>query len=192
MKRVIEYAYTGHLEITVDNAQDLLGAANLFQYQAIVDACCEFLSRHLHPSNCLGIENFAHMHACSKLETEAHLFVLDNFSSVVEYEEFIELSPERLISYIASDHIDVRVEETVYEASLKWIQHDEEKRKHLSCSIMEHIRFATVDVQYMEDKVENDAIVRLCENLLQPCRRCQEVPRDEDITAWEQTSQHAG
>ncbi len=45
---------------------------SMLQYPAIVDASCEFLAKHLHSSNCLGIENFAQCHACNKLEMEAH------------------------------------------------------------------------------------------------------------------------
>ncbi|ELU15153.1 hypothetical protein CAPTEDRAFT_88338, partial [Capitella teleta] len=77
LRRLIDYAYTGKIEITVDNAQDLLAASSLFQYPVIVDGCCEFLMKHLHPSNCLGIEDFAHLHSCSKLEADAHRFALD-------------------------------------------------------------------------------------------------------------------
>jgi len=48
LKMVLDYVYTGCVEITVDNAQELLGAASLFQYPAIMDACCDFLDKHLH------------------------------------------------------------------------------------------------------------------------------------------------
>ena len=177
MKRVIEYAYTGRLEITVDNAQDMLAAANLFQYEVIVEACCDFLSRHLHPSNCLGIEHFAHMHSCHKLESESKQFVMDNFRSVVEYDEFCELPVERLIVYISSDLIDVRTEESVYEAVIKWLQHDIDERKKFVCALMEHIRFATVDSQYLNENIADDPLVRNCEkcsSLLDDAKRYRE------------------
>ena len=128
MRRVIEYAYTGCVEISVDNAQEMLAAANLFQYPNIVKACCDFLRQHLQPSNCLGIEHFAHLHDCFVLETDAHKFTLDNFSSVVEQDEFLDLSLPSLLSYLASDLIDVRTEETVYVAAMNWIRQNTESR----------------------------------------------------------------
>ncbi len=41
-------------------------------------------------------------------------YTLENFSTVVEHEEFCEIPLERLVTYLASDLIDVRTEETVY------------------------------------------------------------------------------
>lgn len=39
--------------------QVLLPASSLLQIQSVREACCKFLMRQLHPSNCLGIRSFA-------------------------------------------------------------------------------------------------------------------------------------
>ena len=160
LRRVIDYAYTGRIEITVDNAQEMLAAGSMFQYPAIVDACCEFLAKHLHSSNCLGIENFAQMHSCSKLEMEAHQYTLENFSSVVEYEEFLEIPLERLVTYLASDLIDVRNEEIVYDAAMLWTRHDLSTRQRHLYQILENIRLVTVDRTYLEDVIEKEPLIQ--------------------------------
>lgn len=56
---LIEYAYTGQIIITPDNVQVLLPASSILQIQEVREACCRFLLRQLHPSNCLGIRSFA-------------------------------------------------------------------------------------------------------------------------------------
>lgn len=182
MLQLIDYAYTGRAEINVENAQELLAAGSLFQYPAIMEACCEFLAKHLHPSNCLGIENFAHMHSCTKLELEAHQFALENFSAVVEYDEFLELSPARLISYLSSDLIDVRNEETVYDAAMLWIQSDVEERiRHLTM-VLENVRLATVDVAYLESVIEKDPLIQKieeCKCLVDDAKRYHETLTDQ-------------
>ncbi len=181
MRQVVDYAYSGKLEISVDSAQEMLAAGSLFQFPTIVAASCEFLQRNLHPSNCLGIENFAQMHSCNKLEMEAHQFTLDNFSAVVEYDEFLELPIERLISYLASDLIDVRTEETVYDAALKWINNDlDDRRRHL-CAVLENVRLATIDVHYLEEVVEKDLLVRneeQCMDMVIDAKRYHETKTD--------------
>ena len=163
LRRVIDYAYTGRLEITVDNAQEMLAAGNMFQYPAIVDACCEFLAKHLHSSNCLGIENFAQLHSCSKLEMEAHQYTLENFSSVVEHEEFLEIPLERLVTYLASDLIDVRNEEIVYRAAMLWIRFDLPSRQRYLYQILENIRLVTVDRNYLENVIEKEPLIQKVE-----------------------------
>ena len=183
VRRLIEYAYTGHLEITVENAQEMLAAGSMFQFPDIMMACCQFLAQHLHPSNCLGIEEFAHMHSCDQLEAEAHQFTLDNFSAVVEYEEFLQLSIAHLISYLSSDLIDIRTEETVYEAAFRWLQYDLDKRKQYLFELMAHIRFATINVDYIEECV-------MANPLIQACTRCLALIQDAKKFHESKTDQH--
>ena len=166
MRRIIDYAYTGRIEITVDNAQELLAAGSLFQYPTIVEACCDFLAKHLHPSNCFGIENYAQMYSCSELYEKARRFALDNFSVVVDYDEFLELPLDRLISYLSSDLIDVSKEEIVYDSALKWVKYDLDNRKHCLGDVLNHVRLATVDVHYLEDVVAVEPLV----NNFERCR----------------------
>jgi hypothetical protein len=62
------------------------------------EACCKFLLRQLHPSNCLGIRNFADAHSCKELQTRSHRFALQNFSDVMSTEEFVLLPLEEVRS----------------------------------------------------------------------------------------------
>ena len=165
LRRIIEYAYTGRLEITVDNAQDMLAAGSLFQFPNVVDACCDFLSKHLHYTNCLGIEHFAHLHSCEDLEQKAYKYALDNFNTVTELDEFLELSTERLCKYLSSDLIDVSREESVFEAAMRWMRHDWPTRKAAACDVLVCVRFATVDVQYLCDTIQKEPIVANCDTL---------------------------
>ncbi|KAE8738169.1 hypothetical protein FOCC_FOCC016367 [Frankliniella occidentalis] len=59
LRQLIEYSYTGEILITEDNVQVLLPASSLLQMEPVREACCRFLLRQLHPSNCLGIRSFA-------------------------------------------------------------------------------------------------------------------------------------
>ncbi len=186
LRRVIDYAYTGRLEITTENAQEMLAAGSMFQYPAIVDACCEFLAKQLHSSNCLGIESFAQMHSCErfscdKLAQEAQQYTLENFSYVVEHEEFLELSLERLVGYLASDLIDVRNEEVVYRAALKWIKHDLPVRQHYMYQVLEHIRLVTVDRTYLEEVIQKEPLfqdVEKCLVLIEEAKKYHETKED--------------
>ena len=59
IKDLIDYIYTGEITITEQNVQVLLPASSLLQMHSVREACCKFLLRQLHPSNCLGIRSFA-------------------------------------------------------------------------------------------------------------------------------------
>ena len=54
MELLIEFCYTSTITIEEENVQQLLPAACLLQMSQIQQYCCEFLSKQLHPTNCLG------------------------------------------------------------------------------------------------------------------------------------------
>ena len=172
LKRIIDYVYTGRLEITSENAQEMLAAGCQFHYPAIVDACCEFLRRQLHPSNCLGIQNFAQIHSCQTLEENATKFALENFAALVDYDEFLDLSIERLMLFVSSDLIEVRNEETVYQAIIRWIRFDLEDRKQYLYQMMQEIRLPVIDISNLR-AMEQESIIVKCEKSLALVREAQ-------------------
>lgn len=167
LQAVIDYAYTGSLDVNIDNAQDLLAAGSLFQYPEVLETSCEFLRSHLHPCNCLGFEQYAHLHCCERLESDAHQCALENFSVVASYEEFLEIPMERLVSYLASDLIDVRSEECVFKAAYKWVYHDPKKRQQYACGINSHLRFGTMDANFVSETVMNEPLISSCSDCKQ-------------------------
>ncbi|XP_026681069.1 kelch-like protein 17 isoform X2 [Diaphorina citri] len=59
LRHLVDFSYTGEIMITEENVQVLLPASSLLQISSVREACCKFLMRQLHPSNCLGIRSFA-------------------------------------------------------------------------------------------------------------------------------------
>lgn len=80
LQLLIEYVYTSVVEVTEDNVQVLLTAANLLQLTDVRDACCDYLQTQLDPSNCLGIRDFADIHGCIDLLNYAETYIEQHFS----------------------------------------------------------------------------------------------------------------
>ena len=164
-KRIIDYVYTGKLEISTANAQEMLAAGCQFQYPAIVDACCTFLQSEFHPSNCLGIYYFAHMHSCKELEDNALKFALDNFTALIQYDEFLEISYEELAKFVSSDLIEVRNEETVFNAVIRWIKYDVEERKQYMLPLLHEVRLPVININNLK-AMEKEPLIQHCEECL--------------------------
>lgn len=160
MKRILDYVYSGDLEITLDNAQDYLRTGHMLQYPAIVQACCELLADHLHVSNCLGVKEFAAMYHCDSLEQTAYDFATENFASVVEKgEELSELSYESLVEYLSSDSIDISNEMILWKAIHNWVYFDSEERKCNLASLLTCMRLGTLTCKELSI-ILDDPIVR--------------------------------
>uniref|UniRef100_A0A8C6B751 Kelch like family member 5 n=1 Tax=Monodon monoceros TaxID=40151 RepID=A0A8C6B751_MONMO len=137
---LIQYAYTGRLELKEDNIECLLSTACLLQLSQVVEACCKFLMKQLHPSNCLGIRSFADAQGCTDLHKVAHNYTMEHFMEVIRNQEFVLLPASEIAKLLASDDMNIPSEETILNALLTWVRHDlEERRKDLS-KLLAYIR----------------------------------------------------
>lgn len=75
------------MEVTVENVQDLMTAADMLQVSELVLICGEFLRNHMEPSNCVGIFQF--------LEQISYSELLE-FTQNYIHAHFLQVSPSLL------------------------------------------------------------------------------------------------
>lgn len=183
LEDLVNFCYTGRIEINVDNVQNLLCASNLLQLASVKQACVEFLHRVLHPTNCLGIRSFADTYSCIDLVKAADVFAVKNFSEVARSEEFLSLAPEAVVEMISREELNVRTEEEVFEAISAWVRREEDERKDFLPELLKNVRLPLISPQYLCDKVSSDELIKsnlACRDLvdeakdylLMPERRC--------------------
>ncbi|XP_061455673.1 GATOR2 complex protein WDR24 isoform X4 [Rhineura floridana] len=155
MKLIIEYAYTRTVPITVDNVERLLVAADQFNVMGIVRACSEFMKCQLCLENCIGICKFTEYYYCPDLRQAAYMFILHNFEEMVKAStEFLELSVNEFKDIIEKDELNVKQEDAVFEAILKWIVHDPASRKQHMAVLLPKVRLALMHAEYFMNNVK--------------------------------------
>jgi len=162
MEVLINFAYTAKITVDDSNVQFLLPAAGLLQMQGIQDICCEYLKKQLHYSNCLGIKNFADIHACNNLLDAAEQYAHENFEKVKDSEEFKLLPFNQLVDIISSDNLNSRSEEHVYKAVIQWVKHDITNRKSSLPGVLQHVRLPLLAPKFIVGVVSTDLLVRSC------------------------------
>lgn len=110
---LVDFAYTGKIEISESTVQSLLPVASMFQISSVLEGCCVFLESQLDSSNCLGIRFFAELHGCPELATSARHFSFRHFVDIFKHEEFLNLSRDQVAYYISRDEIFVKSEDEV-------------------------------------------------------------------------------
>uniref|UniRef100_A0A1B0DHB6 Uncharacterized protein n=1 Tax=Phlebotomus papatasi TaxID=29031 RepID=A0A1B0DHB6_PHLPP len=160
LQLLIEYVYTSVVEVTEENVQVLLTAANLLQLNDVRDACCDYLQSQLDPSNCLGIRDFADMHGCIELLNHADAYVEQHFAEVVQFDEFLNLTHEQVVNLISSDRISVPSEEKVFECVVAWINYDVTMRQQYLAALMEYVRLPLLSQEYLVQRVEKEPLLK--------------------------------
>uniref|UniRef100_A0A8C4IWZ8 Kelch-like family member 5 n=1 Tax=Dicentrarchus labrax TaxID=13489 RepID=A0A8C4IWZ8_DICLA len=165
---LVQYAYTGRLELREDTIESLLSASCLLQLSSVVQACCAFLMKQLHPSNCLGIRSYADAQGCHDLQRAAHAYTMEHFLEVVGGQEFLLLPVEEMERLLTSDDVNVPDEETVVTSLLTWVSHDVATRERHLPSLLAHIRLPLLQPQFLAD-LESNPLLRdsmECQRLL--------------------------
>lgn len=179
VESLIDFAYTGKLDINTDNVQALMYACSLFQLSNLQQACSDFLQRQLHPSNCLGIRSFADVHSCSELRQASEKFINEHFNDVVQNEEFLLLSKDELSDILTSEDLNVECEEDVYHALICWVRQNLECRQCLLPELLGKIRLPLLSPHFLVDQVEKEELIHQdieCRNLLDEAKNVHILP----------------
>ncbi|XP_015978018.1 kelch-like protein 1 isoform X2 [Rousettus aegyptiacus] len=156
---LVQFAYTGCLELKEDTIENLLAAACLLQLPQVVEVCCHFLMKLLHPSNCLGIRAFADAQGCIELMKVAHSYTMENIMEVMRNQEFLLLPAEELHKLLASDDVNVPDEETIFHALMMWVKYDTQRRCNDLSMLLAFIRLPLLPPQILAD-LENHALFK--------------------------------
>ena len=158
------------MKITPSELEDLIGWEGLLAPRRSVDnstitnknaqACCKFLMRQLHPTNCLGIRNFADTHACKELHKRSHKFALQNFQEVMGTEEFLLLPFQEVDELIASSQLNVDKEEKVFQATIAWVRHEYPERRKYVFKLLRHVHLPLISREFLMTTVDSEPLVR--------------------------------
>ncbi len=164
---VIMYSYTGKIEITKVNAQNLLAVSSLFQIMPIHKACAKFMETQLDITNCIGIHYFAHIHNCEELCIKAKEYIEKNFVEVSQGEEFLCLPHDKVAHIITSNELNVEKEENVFEALIRWVKYDEEDHADKVGELLPLVRFGLLNSNYITENIASNKLISDCEQCKQ-------------------------
>ncbi|XP_006871369.1 PREDICTED: kelch-like protein 4 [Chrysochloris asiatica] len=157
LNSLVQYAYTGVLQLKEETIESLLAAACLLQLTQVIEVCSNFLIKQLHPSNCLGIRSFGDAQGCMELLNVAHKYTMENFIEVIKNQEFLLLPANEMSKLLCSDDINVPNEETIFNALMQWVGHDMQARQRDLAMLLSYIRLPLLSPQLLAD-LENSSM----------------------------------
>ncbi len=160
MRDVLEFLQSGSVEITPDNAQDLIEAADYLLLTSLKIIVGRFIEKNLTTSNCISIYYFAQKYQCEELVVETRWFILLNFAAVAESQDFLSLESQQVEQWISSDDIVVNTEDDVLKIIFSWIEENKSERKGKLEELIRHVRLAFVTRDYLESDVVTNSLVK--------------------------------
>ncbi|XP_014851568.1 PREDICTED: kelch-like protein 41 [Poecilia mexicana] len=175
MEVIVNYLYSAEIDINDNNVQDIFVVANRFQIPSVFTVCVNYLQKSLTKKSCLAIYRLGLMLNCARLAMAARDYIADRFETISKDEDFLDLAPPEIFAIIGTDALNVEKEEAVFEALMRWIRKDKEKRAKSLDEAFEYIRFRLLPEKYFKEKVEKDELIKADPELLKKIKVIKEA-----------------
>ena len=149
IEELLDYLYTGHVDVTQHNAFDLLKIADFLVIPSLKEVSSNFIIQSLSSSNCFMAYYLAVNYRCFELQEKARDFIYANFTRVVEHEDFLNLTVSEVEEWISSDEIRVRGEEDVFQAIVKWAEQKGSGEREKFFELFRHVRLIYLSRNYV-------------------------------------------
>ena len=162
LEALVNYAYSGCITVNINTVQAILIGANFLQLKTVKEFCSDFITKRLHPSNCLGVRQFGEMLMCNSLIEKSNSYLNKHFVDIAQSDEFFQLPKENVIDIISRSELNVSNEEQVFNAASSWVKHDFEYRKAFMPELLQHVRLPLVKPEFLTDVVQMDPAAKSC------------------------------
>lgn len=153
VKAILDYFYTGTIEINSLNFEALFTTANLWQIEFVLQTCENFLEQELSTSNCLGIQILvnADLSFTERLRKVVDVFVNAHFMEICEEAEILTIPKEHLKTLLVKDELCVSSEEVVFECVLRWLKHDINNRRCYATELVSAVRLGLLREDFIQE-----------------------------------------
>ena len=153
------FLYTGHVDINVNNAFDLMSIADYFLITGLKYLSGKFIQETFCVSNCIMAYYSSVKYHCSELQEAARRFIFANFMHVARTEDFLSLSAEEVEEWISSNEVVIKDEEEIFRVILRWTEKAVD-RKQSFCTLFRHLRCLYIPLSYLVTVILQHELVK--------------------------------
>ena len=127
IESVIEYIYTGKININANNVMTLLGTADFLQIDEVTKMCFDYLEASLTIDNCMDIVKVSLIYSHPTFHVQIYQFISENFDEISKTINFEDLSKQDLMQLITNLNRNIVKETSLYTAIINWVKHDQNR-----------------------------------------------------------------
>ena len=170
VEALVEFAYTSRIDITAENVEDFVEAANFLAIDSVCNACCDYMTKYMNFSNCVGVLLCAELYGLESLKSAAISFALKYFYSVSKESELHQLPVDLFINLIRSDDLTVEMEgkipqppvqeSVVLDAVVEYLNKNGIAAHQKAVDVFQHVRIPVLDPKKLRNKSVLDLIAK--------------------------------
>lgn len=161
MKRILEFIYTGHTDVTYENLFEMFNASVMLSIKELTDLLIKFLYLQIDIHNCIQIEQLATLYSLDTLRRTTLQFIVDHFMCLYEKKLFVHLNEHTLMEVLSDDNLDIPKEEYVFRTIVQWVNHHPAEREQYFQSLFKFIRLNSIsDSDFVTNSMRNEKLVQ--------------------------------
>lgn len=149
VKAIVDFCYTGHINLTEENVEKFLTIASSIQIDLLEEKCCQFYNDKLGVNNCVNTLIVADKYSAPNLRQTAIDMVCKSFEEIPSAD--IQRLDHRLLKEILKcDKIQAN-EELVYQRLLEWFHCEDGEHVQQMPELLKLIRLKHIPLQVRID-----------------------------------------
>lgn len=137
---LIQYAYTGELELTMENIHEVIAGSTFLQMSKAIDLCVDYLKRNMTFENAEELLMIGDMFNVASLRKYYRGYLLKNFMEFVESDTFLNIDADSLADYLSDDSLKTTSEAILFHHCMRWYNHDPKNREDVAYKVFEKVR----------------------------------------------------
>lgn len=145
LKTIIQFCYSGFVEITADTVKDIVAAASSMELVQLEQRCSDFWSKNLRILNCVDILTAADKYNLKGLWCKSFQYICENLIKIPPT-NMVTLDEKNFNAILAGEEISTD-ERNVFDCFVQWIKHDESNRSKSVALLANSIRLKFIPVE---------------------------------------------
>jgi len=159
--KVLQFLYTGETELSNENVQNILSAADLMKLTELTKLCVDYLTDTVSPDNCPSFWKLAEQMSLATLALTCKRLCVKEFGKIRSSSELSSLSENMMKELLKDDELVVESEVDACEALMKWLNSQIQSGNSVQpYQLLTYIRWSAVPVEYVKNKlIINDILM---------------------------------
>jgi len=159
--KVLEFMYTGQTELSDQNVEQILRAADLMKLTELTTFCVDYLTDRVSADTCPRCWKLAEQMNLDTLALSCKRLYVKEFGKIRSSSALSSLSEKMMRELLKDDELVVESEVDVCETLMKWLNSQTLSGNSVQpYQLVTHIRWSGVPVEYVKTILTNSALMR--------------------------------
>lgn len=148
IQTIVDFCYTGRIELTTGNVDKFIEAAAFYQIDLLQQSCCDYRCVTLNASNAIDTLLIADKFSLPELRQRSFEFVCASLD-IIPSADILQINHQLLRDLLISDTITVP-EEFIFVRLMDWYEHKNVEREKMMPTLLQCVRLNYITSQFLD------------------------------------------